>query len=176
MHTKKAILDYIEEVKKKEKLGADEEVLQKEYLVIVEAIEQLKEKVKPNTTAYLQNQLKNALGKYQPVQENETNYFIEFFKEAYPEGKRRKDFTWVLADNSKISVEQILHTLKYINAYCLKQKLSQEAKKDILPMIEKIARTDSLRHINQVRSMEGIRKAFKIKIVTTPKGHKVVNL
>ena len=176
MNTKKAILDYIEEVKNKEKLGVDEEILKNDYILIAEAIEKMKEKVKANTTAYLQNQLKNALGKYQPIQEEETNYFIEFFKEAYPEGKRRKDFTWVMVDHTKISIEQILHTLKYINGYCLKQRLPKEAKKDILPMIEKLAKTDSLKHINQVRSMEGIRKALRIKIVTTPQGHKIVSI
>lgn len=174
--TKKAILDYIDELKQQEKNGAELHVLEEGYLAVDEAIEAMKVKVKPNTIAYLRTQLKNTLGKYEPYMEEKTDHFIEFFKEAYPDGKRRKDFTVVLIDKNKITVDQILQTLKYINGYCLKNRISYEVKKDILPMIERVAKTDSLKHINQVRSMEGIRKAMKIKIISTPDGHKVIKI
>ncbi|MGL5676098.1 MAG: hypothetical protein ACRDDX_06780 [Cellulosilyticaceae bacterium] len=176
LETKKAILDRIAEVKQEEKNGASVEALEAEYEVIIQAIEAMKGKVKPNTIAYLRTQLKNTLGKYEPYIEEKVDHFIEFFKEAYPDGKRRKDYTVVLIDKNKITVDQILQTLKYINGYCLKNRISYEVKKDIFPMIEKVAKTDSLRHINQVRSMEGIRKALKIKIISTPQGHKVVKI
>lgn len=173
--TKKEILEAIEAIKKSEKESLNHSALEEAYMTISDAIDAMKDKVKPNTTAYLKTQLDTKLGKYKPLEKQlEVNYFIEFFKEAYPEGKRTKAYTWVLADFNHITVEQILHTLKYINAYCLKERLHKEAAKDILPMIERIARTDSLKLINQIRSMEGIRKALRIKIISTPEGHKVV--
>ncbi len=65
---------------------------------------------------YLKNSLKSQLGKY--VKEKDPkpiNNFIEFFKAAYPENSRRKDFTWVLMDINSISEEQAWTTLTYIN-------------------------------------------------------------
>lgn len=175
--TKKQVLDYIQQVKQMQKEGLEDSQLEQAYTHISQSIDAMKEKVKPNTIAYLKTQLDHGLGKYKPLEMIlAINYFIEFFKEAYPDGKRRKEYTWVLADPSRITVEQILHTLKYINGYCLKERLKKEAKEDILPMIERIAKTNSLKHINQVRSMEGIRKALRIKIISTPEGHQVIRI
>ena len=56
-------------------------------------------------------------------------------------------------------------TLKKINTHCMQVGLSREAQKDILPMIQRIIDTQNVRFINQVKSMEGIRKVFRIKIV-----------
>ncbi len=176
LQSKKAILEAIALIKQEEKAGKDSALLEKDYLMLEEAIENMKVNVKPNTTAYLQNQLKNTLGKYEPARTIKHDYFIEFFKEAYPDGKRRKDYTWVLVDPTKITVDQIVHTLKYINAYCMKNRLPREVIDDIIPMMVKVARTDSLRHINQIRSMEGLRKATRVKIISTPRGHKVTAL
>ena len=177
LNTKKMILDYIDEVKKYEKEGADEAQMEGYYKEIDAAIEGMRAIVKTNTILYLQTELNKKLGKYEPLEKQlEVNHFIEFFKLAYPDGKRRKDFTWVLTDANKITVDQILHTLKYINAYCLKERLSKPEKEDIYPMLERVAKTDSLKHINQVRSLEGLRRALRVKIASTPEGHKIVRI
>ncbi|MGL4363002.1 MAG: hypothetical protein ACRCSG_07050 [Cellulosilyticaceae bacterium] len=172
--TKKNILDKIEEAKKEVKKGINAEEVERIYADISDNIKTLTGTIKPNTIIYLQTNLHNALSKHLPQQpEEKKNYFISFFKQAYPEGKRDKSFTWVLVDQNKITLDQIVETLKVVNTYCLKERLPKEATQDLLPMIEKVAKTDSLRHINQIRSMEGIRKALRIKIISTPRGHKI---
>jgi hypothetical protein len=116
---------------------------------------------------YLKNQLKAQLGKY--VNEKDPkpiNHFVEFFKEAYPENNRRKDFTWVLMDIRKISDEQIWTTLTYINAWCIKgNKLSESQKKDIIKMIEVLISKKNLKYINQLKSLENLRNGLNIKFM-----------
>lgn len=172
LNTKKSILDYIAEAQKLGKEGLELDKMESIYKEIDQAIEAMRPQVKVNTIAFLKNELNKGIGKYQPAEEKEkVDYFMAFFKEAYPEGKRRKEYTYTLVDPSRITVDQILHTLKYINSYCKVNRISQEQKQAILPMIERIARTDSLKHINQVRSMEYLRKAVRVRIEKSPKGH-----
>lgn len=177
LNTKKSILDQIEVVKNDEKQGMNEAELIVLYNEIDDAIEAMRPIVKTNTIMFLKNQLKNNLGKYEPLEKQlEVDYFIEFFKQAYPPGKRRKEFTWVVTDKNRITIDQILETLKFINAYSMKKKLTKEEKLAILPMIERIAYTDSMVHINQLRSLEQLRKVLRFKIVTRPEGHFVVRI
>lgn len=172
LNTKKSILEYIAEAQKLGKEGIDPDRMAEIYKEIYDAIEAMSSNVKANTIVFLKNELKKGIGKYQPVDpDKKEDYFMEFFKEAYPEGKRRKEYTYTLVDPSKITVDQILHTLKYIDGYCKNNRISQDQKKSIIPMIERIARTDSLKHINQVRSMEYLRKAVRVRIEKSPKGH-----
>lgn len=172
LNTKKSILEYIEEAKKLVKEGHTLEQMAEIYKEIYDAIEAMSDTVKTNTIVFLKNELKKGLGKYQPVDPNtKTDYFMAFFKEAYPEGKRRKDYTYTLVDPSKITVDQIIQTLKYINTYCKDNRISQDEKQAIIPMMERVAKTDSLKHINQVRSMEYLRNAVRVRIDKSPKGH-----
>lgn len=174
LNTKKAILEYIDEAQKMAKDGTEHSRMEEIYTEIYNAIEAISEAVKPNTIVFLKNELKKGIGKYQPIDpDSKIDYFMEFFKQAYPEGKRRKDYTYTLVDPSKITVDQIIQTLKYINGYCKENRISQDEKKAILPMIEKVAKTDSLKHINQVRSMEYLRNAVRVRIEKSPNGHKV---
>ncbi|EKQ57631.1 MULTISPECIES: hypothetical protein [unclassified Clostridium] len=58
---------------------------------IYDHIEGLKDLLKPNTVMHLKNALKSQLGKY--VKEKDpkpVDYFIEFFKAAYPENNNGK--------------------------------------------------------------------------------------
>lgn len=172
LNTKKSILEYIEEAKKLVKEGCTAQQMAEIYKEIYDAIEAMSDTVKTNTIVFLKNELKKSLGKYQPVDPNaKTDYFMEFFKEAYPEGKRRKDYTYTLVDPSKITVDQIIQTLKYINTYCKDNRISQDEKQAIIPMMERVAKTDSLKHINQVRSMEYLRNAVRVRIDKSSKGH-----
>ncbi len=163
--TKKSILEYIDKLKKLSKVGLEEALLKESYTLIEKAINDMSKQVKPNTIVFLKNELKTKLGKYSGVQLGRENAFLKFFKQTYETAKKTKEYTWVLADLTKIREQQILDTLKTVNTYCFKNKLTQGEKKDILPMIERIVDTQNVRYINQVRSMEGIRKAFRIKIV-----------
>lgn len=174
LNTKKVILEYIIEAQQMGKEGTDPLRMEEIYKEIYDAIEVMSSNVKPNTIMFLKNELKKGIGKYQPIDpEAKIDYFMEFFKQAYPEGKRRKEYTYTLVDPSKITVDQIVQTLKYINSYCKENRISQDEKKAILPMIEKVAKTDSLKHINQVRSMEYLRNAVRVRIEKSPNGHKV---
>lgn len=170
--TKKTVLDYIDLIKKNREVIC-EEGMHSSYCYIEECINEMATNIKSNTVLYLKNELKSKLGKYNGRNgEEEIDYFIEFFKEAYPDGKRRKSYTWVLADSTKITEEQILHTLKYINAWCLKgNKLNKEQKEHILRRIETVAYKGSLKYINQIRSLEGISKNIQFKIVKVSKGY-----
>ena len=163
--TKKSILEYIDKLKKLSKEELEEALLKESYTLIEKAINDMSKQVKPNTIVFLKNELKTKLGKYSGMQLGRENAFLKFFKQTYEAAKKTKEYTWVLADLTKIREQQILDTLKTINTYCFKNKLTQGEKKDILPMIERIVDTQNVRYINQVRSMEGVRKAFRIKIV-----------
>lgn len=174
LDTKKNILEYIDIIKKLSKEGLNEEQTQDSYELIEQSIKAMSSVVKPNTIIYLKNELKSKLGKFTKQSEERENAFLPFFKETYPETKRTREYTWVLADFTKINEQQIIDTLKTINAYCLRNKLSQGQKKDIFPMIERIVDTQNVRLINQVRSMEGIRKAFNIKIVDEKRSFKII--
>lgn len=165
LDTKKNILDYMDKVRALSKAGLSEEQTSECYEMIERGIQVMSEKVKPNTIVFLKNELKTKLGKFVRPSDTRENAFLTFFKETYPDTKRTREYTWVLADLTKIKEQQILDTLKHINTYCLNDKLSQGQKKDIYPMIERIVDTHNVRLINQVRSMEGLRKAFNIKIV-----------
>ncbi len=174
--TKKSILEYMDKLKKLSKTDLDEEQLKASYTLIEEAIKGMSEQVKPNTIVYLKNELKTKLGKYSGMQVGRENAFLNFFKETYETAKKTKEYTWALADLTKIREQQILDTLKTINTYCFKNKLTQGEKKDILPMIERIVDTQNVRYINQLRSMEGIRKAFRIKVVEEEQKFKIMKI
>lgn len=176
LETKKSILEYMDKLKQLSKTALDEEQLKASYSLIEQAIKAMSEKVKPNTIVYLKNELKAKLGKYSGMQVGRDNAFLNFFKQTYETAKKTKEYTWVLADLTKIREQQILDTLKTINTYCFKNKLTQSEKKDILPMIERIIDTQNVRYINQLRSMEGIRKAFRIKVVEEEQKFKMIKM
>lgn len=159
LNCKKNILECIEVLKNQDKEKVSEEEWQEIYNTIYSSIDKLSEQMKANTVLQLKNQLKAGIGKRVTVLDPiEVNTFVEFFKEAYPEGKRRKDFTWVLADPSKIGEDQILHTLKYISNWCAENRLDGKQKEDIKGMIEKLVKGRNIKYINQVKSLEGLRK------------------
>ncbi len=174
LNTKKNILDYIDVIKKLSKEGLLEGQLQETYLFIEEHIGQMAKTVKPNTIIYLKNELKAKLGKYSGMNVGRENTFLRFFKETYENTKKTKEYTWVLADLNRAREQQILDTLKTINTYCFKNKLTQGEKKDILPMLQRIVDTQNIRYINQIKSMEGIRKVFYIKIIEENGQYKII--
>lgn len=178
LNSKKTILEYIEITRVLKKGNVSEEQIQDTYNYIYEHIEGLKDLIKPNTMMYLKNNLKAQLGKY--VKEKDpkaVNHFIEFFKEAYPENNRRKDFTWVLMDISSITEEQIWTTLAYINRECLSNKLTLNAdqKKDIVEMIKKLVSKNNIKYINNLRSLKQLTDKLNISIVSAGKGFKVIS-
>lgn len=125
---------------------------------------------------YLKNSLKSQLGKY--VKEKDLkpiNHFIEFFKAAYPENSRRKDFTWVLMDVNSISEEQAWTTLTYINRECLSNymKLSSAQKKDIIEVIKKLIAKGNVKFINNMKSLKQFTDILGINIINDGKGFKV---
>ena len=134
--------------------------------------------IKPNTIMFLKNDLKKQLGKYVSEKDpKEINHFLEFFKEAYPPKERRKDFTWVLMDISKIADEQIWTTLKFINAFCLKGfALDNEAKEDILDVLNILVKRKNITSINNVRSLSRLNEVLDIKIVSDHSSFKIKRL
>ena len=172
--TKKSILEYMDKVKKLSKEELDEAILKDSYTLIEKAINDMSDQVKSNTIVFLKNELKAKLGKYSGVQLGRENAFINFFKQTYKDAKKTKEYTWALADPTKMREQQIIDTLKTVNAYCFKNKLTQGEKKDILPMIDRVIDGQNVRYINQLRSMEGIRKAFRIKIVEEEQKFKII--
>lgn len=165
---KKNILEYIDITKVLKKENVNEEQIKDTYNYIYEHIEGLKDSVKPNTLMYLKNNLKSQLGKY--VKEKDpkpVNHFIEFFKAAYPEDTRRKDFTWVLMNINSISEEQIWTTLTYINRECLNKNLilNTSQKKDIVEMIEKLVSKNNIKYINNLKSLKQLTNILNISIV-----------
>lgn len=168
LNTKKNILEYISLTKILKQDNIPSQLVQDTYTLIYSSIENMKGLIKVNTKLYLLNQLKAQLGKY--VKEKDPkpmNSFIVFFKEAYPENNRRKDFTWVLNDINKITEEQIWTTLTYINSWLLKDdnKLEENQKKDIVRMIELLVKRNNIKYINNVRSLEKFLSILNIKIV-----------
>lgn len=176
LDNKKHILEYIEMTRVLKKENASGDQIKDTYNYIYDHIEGLKDSIKPNTMMYLKNSLKAQLGKY--VKEKDpkpVNYFIEFFKEAYPENKRRKDFTWVLTDLNIISEEQIWTTLTYINRECLNNnlRLNSNQKKDIVEVIEKSVSKNNIKHINKIRSLKRLIEILNISIISADEGFKV---
>lgn len=168
LNSKKTILEYIELTKILKGENVTPNKIQETYNFIYNSIEAIGSTIKPNTMMHLKNQLKGQLGKLVNDKDpkKESN-FIKFFKEAYPNGERRKSFTWVLMDINNIKEEQIWTTLTYINREVLKNnlKLSNEEKKDIIEMIEKLVSKNHIKYINQVKSMEKLLNVLKIKVV-----------
>ena len=169
LNTKKNVLEYIDilkVLKKSEEIDYDQ--MQSVYDFVYESINKMHESIKPNTIMYLKNELKKQIGKFVYNKEpDNVNYFIEFFKDAYPVHERRKDFTWVLMDINKISDEQILTTLKFINFYVLKGgSIREEERADILREVKRLVKRKNLHNINDVRSLKALNEALKIKIVT----------
>jgi hypothetical protein len=178
LNCKKNILEYIDITRVLKKENVSEEQIKDTYNFIYEHIEGLKDSIKPNTMMYLKNSLKSQLGKY--VKEKDpkpVNYFIEFFKEAYPVNARNKDFTWVLMNIDNISEEQIWTTLIYINKECINNKitLSSNEKKDIVKVIEKLIRMNNIKYINDLRTLKQLTDALNISIASVGKGFKVIH-
>lgn len=166
LKTKKNILEYIELVGILRKTDIDPDRIQDTYNYIYSAINKMSKDVKPNTIMFLQNKLKAQLGKFVFDKEpKEESAFIEFFREAYPSGERRKDFTWVLIDINNISNEQIWHTLTYINRECLNSglELIDEEKEDILEVIQILLKRKDIGYINKVKSLQKLNEVIKIK-------------
>jgi len=162
---KKSIIEYIEKVKILSKDEINSEQIEESYAFIEKSIEDMKAVIKPNTILQLKKELDAKLWKFAPKKSNvPDNYFLKFFTQAYPKNKRYKDYTWVLMDFSKISDDQILHTLKYISSWCLKNKLQSYEKKDIVEMMNKLVVKGNLKYINQVRSLEGLMRALRAKV------------
>lgn len=178
LNTKKNIMEFIEIVKNnKDKL--DEKQIQEIYTYIYKSIDKMGEIIKPNTVMYLKNILKSQLGKFVREKDpKEINYFIEFFKEAYPKNFRRKDFTWVLMDIKNISDEQIWNTLVYINGLCIKEKrnLKKEEREDIIQVINLLIKHKNVKYINQLKSLETLLKALKIRVIGIDKWVEIKSL
>ncbi len=165
LNTKKSILDYIETIRKLAKNDLSEEQIKETYELIDAHIEALGSGIKVNTMVYLKNELRNKLGKFSPENKRQDNAFLAFYKKTFAKEVKTKEYTWTLIDLSRLSEKSILETLKSINTYALKNKLTPKEKEDIMPMIKRMVDTQNLRLINQIRSMEGIRKAFRIRII-----------
>lgn len=177
LNTKKTVLEYIEMTRALKHGNATEEQIQDTYNLIYKSIDDMASSIKPNTIMYLKNQLKDQLGKLVKDRDpGATNEFIEFFKLAYPEGDRRKDFTWVLMDINKIVDEQIWTTIKYINSWCIRDKnrLSVKQKKDIIPMIELILKRNDPKYVHPLKNFTQLQTILKIRIVPAGKGFKVL--
>lgn len=132
--------------------------------------------VKANTIMYLKNQLKSGLGKYVENKDpKEINYFLEFFKEAYPPNNRRVGYTRVINDFSKITYEQIWETLTFINRIVIKTKrrLGEEEKEDIIKNINNLLMSGKIEYINQVKSLEKLLNVLNVKVVNYKEGFKL---
>ncbi|SFC55756.1 hypothetical protein [Clostridium uliginosum] len=179
LNCKKNILEYIDITRILKKENANIEQIEQTYNLIYNSIEKMANQIKPNTMMYLKNQLKAQLGKYISIKDpKEEDNFIKFFKEAYPANSRRKDFTWVLMDNNKITEEQIWTTLIYINRECLKKiiKLNSEEKADITKMVEKLVEKNNIKYINQVKSLEKLLNVLNINVVNVKDKFKIKKL
>lgn len=179
LNTKKNILEYIEITKALKNGNADVYQIETTYNFIYKSIDNMSDTIKANTIMYLKNNLKSQLGKYVTVKDpKKENNFIKFFKEAYPEGHRRKDFTWVLMDINKIAEEQIWTTLTHINRECLtnNRMLTSQDKEDIIEMVQKLVNKNNLKYINQIKSLDKLLRILNIKIVSVKDIFKVKNL
>lgn len=178
LNCKKNILEYIEITRVLKSDNIPSEQIELTYNYIYESIENLKSNIKVNTMMFLKNQLKSQLGKFVKEKDpQKTNYFLEFFKEAYPSDARRKDFTWVLMDINKIADEQIWTTLTYINAWCLKSEnyLTSNQKEDILKMVQLLISRNNIKFINNLKSLEKLLNTLDIKIINLRDGFKLKN-
>lgn len=168
LNTKKHILEYIEITRMLKKENVDENQIIETYNYIYNQIEGLKTSVKTNTMMYLKNTLKSQLGKYVIEKDPKPiNHFIEFFKEAFPEGKRRKDYTRVLNDVNSISEDQLWTTLTYINRECLDNDLDLDSKqiKDIVDVIKNAVKKNNVKFIAKIRSLILLNDTLNISIV-----------
>ena len=168
LNSKKNILEAIEIIKPLAKDGLESDKIQEIYTIIYKSIEEMNKVVKANTIMYLKNQLKSGLGKYVENKDpKEINYFLEFFKEAYPPNNRRVGYTRVINDFSKITHEQIWETLTFINRVVIKTKrrLGEEEKEDIIKNINNLLMSRKIEYINQVKSLEKLLNVLNVKIV-----------
>ena len=176
LNSKKNILEAIEIIKPLAKEGLESEKTQEIYTIIYKSIEEMNKVVKANTIMYLKNQLKSGLGKYVENKDpKEINYFLEFFKEAYPPNNRRVGYTRVINDFSKITYEQIWETLTFINRIVIKTKrrLGEEEKEDIIKNINNLLMSGKIEYINQVKSLEKLLNVLNVKVVNYKEGFKL---
>lgn len=178
LNSKKNILEAIEKIKPLAKEGLESDKIQEIYNVIYKSIEEMNTIVKANTIMYLKNQLKSALGKFVENKDpKEMNYFLEFFKEAYPPNNRRVGYTRVINDFSKITNEQIWETLTFINRAVIKDKrrLGEDEKQDIINNINNLLASGKIEYINQVKSLEKLLNVLNVKVVNYKEGFKLKN-
>lgn len=178
LNSKKNILEAIEKIKPLAKEGLESDKIQEIYNVIYKSIEEMNTIVKANTIMYLKNQLKSALGKFVENKDpKEMNYFLEFFKEAYPPNNRRVGYTRVRNDFSKITNEQIWETLTFINRAVIKAKrrLGEDEKQDIINNINNLLASGKIEYINQVKSLEKLLNVLNVKVVNYKEGFKLKN-
>lgn len=178
LNSKKNILEAIEKIKPLAKEGLESDKIQEIYNVIYKSIEEMNTIVKSNTIMYLKNQLKSALGKFVENKDpKEMNYFLEFFKEAYPPNNRRVGYTRVINDFSKITNEQIWETLTFINRAVIKTKrrLGEDEKQDIINNINNLLASGKIEYINQVKSLEKLLNVLNVKVVNYKEGFKLKN-
>lgn len=176
LNSKKNILEAIEIIKPLAKEGLESDKTQEIYTIIYKSIEEMNKVVKANTIMYLKNQLKSGLGKYVENKDpKEINYFLEFFKEAYPPNNRRVGYTRVINDFSKITYEQIWETLTFINRIVIKTKrrLGEEEKEDIIKNINNLLMSGKIEYINQVKSLEKLLNVLNVKVVNYKEGFKL---
>lgn len=176
LNSKKSILEAIEIIKPLAKDGLESDKIQEIYTIIYKSIEEMNKVVKANTIMYLKNQLKSGLGKYVENKDpKEINYFLEFFKEAYPSNNRRVGYTRVINDFSKITYEQIWETLTFINRIVIKTKrrLGEEEKEDIIKNINNLLMSGKIEYINQVKSLEKLLNVLNVKVVNYKEGFKL---
>ena len=178
LNSKKNILEAIEKINPLAKEGLESDKIQEIYNVIYKSIEEMNTIVKANTIMYLKNQLKSALGKFVENKDpKEMNYFLEFFKEAYPPNNRRVGYTRVINDFSKITNEQIWETLTFINRAVIKTKrrLGEDEKQDIINNINNLLASGKIEYINQVKSLEKLLNVLNVKVVNYKEGFKLKN-
>ena len=176
LNSKKNILEAIEIIKPLAKEGLESEKTQEIYTIIYKSIEEMNKVVKANNIMYLKNQLKSGLWKYVENKDpKEINYFLEFFKEAYPPNNRRVGYTRVINDFSKITYEQIWETLTFINRIVIKTKrrLGEEEKEDIIKNINNLLMSGKIEYINQVKSLEKLLNVLNVKVVNYKEGFKL---
>ena len=176
LNTKKHILEYIEMTKVLKKENADEYQITDTYNYIYNHIEELKTSVKPNTIMYLKNTLRSQLGKYVKDKDPKPiNYFIEFFKKAVPDNKRRKDFTRVINDLNSITEDQLWTTLTYINRECLNNDLNLDSNqiRDIVEVVKNAVRKNNVKFIIKLRSLKLLTDMLNIEIVNEGEVFKV---
>ena len=178
LNSKKNILEAIEKIKPLAKEGLESDKIQEIYNVIYKSIEEMNTIVKANTIMYLKNQLKSALWKFVENKDpNEMNYFLEFFKEAYPPNNRRVGYTRVINDFSIITNEHIWETLTFINRAVIKTKrrLGEDEKQDIINNINNLLASGKIEYINQVKSLEKLLNVLNVKVVNYKEGFKLKN-